>query len=426
MHHLYYLSTYRPTYAYRRTMRSYGMLWDHDRKQWFAHSRDIVERSISLVGGGHVREVDLDVYPTTKGKPRGATARKDGDEGDDSEEMEEAPLPRTEERTEESGAASDLARIIRNIAGGAVDANTVRQIVAEEMSDVPTKDAIAAMVANALENIPARTITVKLEQTEGLVPKTLDGARHKLAETVLKRISLGFKNLFLSGPAGCGKTTLVAQVAEALGLRFASVSCSAGMSESVLLGRLLPIGENGQFAYTLAQFVDLYENGGVFLLDEGDASDANTLLVMNSALANGHLDIPNRIDNPVAKRHPNFICFVAANTWGAGATREYVGRNQLDAAFLDRFVGAKFYLDYDRDLELTLVTAIAPEGKATEFLAKAYSVRERITSTGMRRIFGTRSLISGAKLLHGYSVSEVMSELTCDWTPDEKAKVGIS
>ena len=127
------------------------------------------------------------------------------------------------------------------------------------------------------------------------------------------------------GPAGCGKSHLAEQIAKALGLRFGSISCSAGMSEGQITGRLIPTGDGGRFEYQRSQFVEFYEEGGVFLLDEIDAADANVLLVINQALANGHLPVPNRTTNPQAKRHPDFVLIAAANTFGNGANRMYVG-----------------------------------------------------------------------------------------------------
>lgn len=117
------------------------------------------------------------------------------------------------------------------------------------------------------------------------------------------------------------------------------------MSEAHLLGRMLFDGE-----YVESDFVRLYENGGVFLFDEIDAADANTLLVINSALANGYMSVPNRKEKQRAERHENFICIVAGNTWGKGSV-EYAGRNRLDSAFMDRFTVAKLEIDYDTDLE---------------------------------------------------------------------------
>ena len=118
------------------------------------------------------------------------------------------------------------------------------------------------------------------------------------------------------------------------------------MSESQILGRLVPAGENGQFVFLSTQFLDAYENGGVFLFDEIDAADPNVLLVINSALANGHLSVPSRHEKPTAARHPDFICIAAANTFGHGADRQYVGRNQLDESTLDRFRIGTVPMDY--------------------------------------------------------------------------------
>src|SRR5262249_40226256 len=155
------------------------------------------------------------------------------------------------------------------------------------------------------------------------------------------------RNVLLVGPAGSGKTHLAKQVAQALGLDFAHISCSAGMSEGQLLGRLVPTGEAGRFEYLRSEVVRCYEEGGVFLFDEIAAADSNTLLVINSALANGQMCVPNRPHNPVAVKHPDFVCMAAANTFGTGADRQYVGRNQLDESTLDRFRIGQIEMDYD-------------------------------------------------------------------------------
>ncbi len=191
------------------------------------------------------------------------------------------------------------------------------------------------------------------------------------------------EHVFLPGPAGCGKSHLAHQIADALGLKFRFISCSAGMSESQLLGRMVPAGENGQFIYLGMGFLDCYENGGVFLFDELDAADSNVLLVVNSALANGELSVPSRHDNPIAKRHPDFVCIAAANTYGKGADRQYVGRNELDESTLDRFRMGTVPMDYDRGLEQKL----CPD---TELLNRLWSYRERITENRLERIVSTR------------------------------------
>src|SRR5262249_59731426 len=97
-------------------------------------------------------------------------------------------------------------------------------------------------------------------------PKMPDKA-HACFGWVLK-LTTARKNVLLIGPAGSGKTHLASQVARALGLAFAHISCSAGMSEGQLLGRLVPTGDARTFEYLRSDFVRLYEEGGVFLFDE--------------------------------------------------------------------------------------------------------------------------------------------------------------
>jgi hypothetical protein len=207
---------------------------------------------------------------------------------------------------------------------------------------------------------------------------------HKRFDRCL-RLARERKNILLIGPAGCGKTVLAEQVADALSLEFAHVSCSAGTSDGTLLGRLLPTGEGGRFEYHPSEFVRLYEQGGVFLFDEIDAADANVLIVVNAALANDRLAVPSRIGRPVAVRHPDFVAVAAANTYGTGADRLYVGRNQLDEATLDRFRIGQIELDYDPAIE----KRVCPDPHLRGVLQ---TYRKRARKAGLRRIISTRFL----------------------------------
>jgi cobaltochelatase CobS len=89
-------------------------------------------------------------------------------------------------------------------------------------------------------------------------------------------------------------------------------------------------------------------------------------------------------------RHPDFVAIAAGNTFGRGASREYVGRQQLDAATLDRFT--VFEVDYDEKLEL----AIAGNDDWTRYVQ---NVRKAVEREKIRAIVSPRASISGAKLL---------------------------
>ena len=192
-------------------------------------------------------------------------------------------------------------------------------------------------------------------------------------------------NVFLSGPAGSGKTTVAEQVAhgleKALGCKIPFYFTGAVNSEYKLMGFVKPDGEVVRTA-----FREAFENGGVFLFDEIDGSSANAILAFNAALAGSLCDFPDG----TVKKHANFYCIAAGNTFGQGATREYVGRNPLDAASLDRFAFIDF--GYDEDLE----RHIAGNDNWTSYVQ---SVRAAVVLLKIRAVVTPRASITGAKLL---------------------------
>ncbi|MEL6107768.1 MAG: AAA family ATPase [Planctomycetota bacterium] len=256
-------------------------------------------------------------------------------------------------------------------------------------------------------------------------PKPVDVSEsdHPALAEVLELIESG-ENVMLVGPAGTGKSYLAESVAKKLGRRFGSISCSAGMSESHLVGRMLPIGDSGAFEFVSTEFLECYETGGVFLLDEMDSADPNVLLVINSALANGYLSVPARHGNPRAKRHPDFALIAACNTFGRGADRQYVGRSQLDESTLDRFRIGTVAVDYCQTLERRLFTGIAGEcDDAIELLSAIWGYRSAVFSNRLERCVSTRFVISAAKAFaRGRDLDYVRGKLFSGWRADEIRK----
>lgn len=202
--------------------------------------------------------------------------------------------------------------------------------------------------------------------------------------TICELAAIG-QNTLLVGPSGSGKTFLAGKVAEALDRPFSANSCSAGMSESQLTGWLLPTEAGGAFNYVPSPFVNAYENGGIHLLDEIDAADENTIIFINGALAGNEFYLPQRYGNPRIKRHPEFVCIAAANTWGHGADEMYTGRNRMDAATMDRFRMGTVHVGYSDVVEDALVDGLT--------LDWGRSVRKAIAEHRLERIMSTRTLL---------------------------------
>lgn len=292
-----------------------------------------------------------------------------------------------------------FAQAIEKHLGGTVDEKRVCEIVDEK---------IEARVPRPIEVNLGNGVTRKIE-----------GRVHKGFDELVDLVNEGHHNVLMVGPAGSGKTTLAKNLADALGKPFGFLSLSAGVTETHLFGRLLPQA-NGSWDYVASRFVEIYEGGGIFLLDEIDAADANVLVAINAALANGVMANPN---GRVHVRHPDCYILGAANTWGQGGDLMYVGRNQLDTATLDRFVLAQIVVDYDAALEADLASSL-DHNAAGGLLQWIGNVRASIRQNRLRRVASTRLVVHAiAALRSGKTLADVQARYFINWSADERAKV---
>jgi len=301
------------------------------------------------------------------------------------------------------------------------------------------KDATAEMVRVKLEDArkefkteTARAIA-KIANS-GLVKQQItivkpDRSKIELAGEVfhpkfdrILRLGTAGKPIFLPGPTGCGKTHTAAQLARALHGdkwqdKFGVLSCSPATAERHFLGRSIPKITTGEEVYRAAEFVTLYENGGVFCADEIDAADASVLLVFNAALANGFLPVPDRVAKPIAHRHPDFVFIACANTWGRGADRRYVGRNALDEATLDRFRIGTVPLNYSPAIERVK----CPD---TDLFDVLTGWRKAIFENRLERVLSTRFFGDAYDMLTaGDTMTDIQAAFFSGWRKDEVVKV---
>ena len=186
---------------------------------------------------------------------------------------------------------------------------------------------------------------------------------------------------FLTGGAGSFKTSSAEKVAEVLGLECSAISISSQTTETKLLGYM-----NAEGKYVTTEFRKRYETGGIFILDEVDNGNPNTLAVLNSALANGNCAFA---DGMVTK-HEDFVLIATANTFGSGGNAQYVGRNALDQATLDRFSFLEW--DYDNELELHIASNKA-------WCKDVQAIRKAVDDLKIKAVVSPRATFEGAKLL---------------------------
>jgi hypothetical protein len=236
-------------------------------------------------------------------------------------------------------------------------------------------------VVELIEENTAPRVNVVEVHKGGEIAK-VEGA-HKDYATVLNVLAAGV-NCAIVGPAGSGKSHMFKQIAEQLGLDY--YITGAVQQESKIMGYM---DANGKYVRT--PFREAYEHGGMIVIEEFDGSAAKAMLAVNNHAANDTADFPDGM----VKRHKDFLLVMAGNTFGTGASRQYVGRTQLDAATLNRFVFLE--VGYDEDLELKITLAENPA--AESWVREVQDFRAKVERAGIRHVVSPRNSIMGAKLL---------------------------
>lgn len=221
----------------------------------------------------------------------------------------------------------------------------------------------------------------------------IEGVQHEKFEQIVKFVANN-EPVFLTGPAGSGKNVLCQQVAKALGLNF--YFSNAVTQEYKITGFTDAMG-----VFHESQFYKAFKNGGLFMLDEMGASIPEVLVILNAAIANRYFDFPAPIG--YVEAHPDFRVIAAGNTFGLGANYEYVGRNQLDMASLDRF--AMIHIDYSETIE----KSVANGNEELVYFARDF--REAAVKAGVRFLVSYRAIGRIAKLESILGIEETLK--TC-------------
>ena len=257
-----------------------------------------------------------------------ATPRKKKTANKQAEPVAAEPVAEPVEQAEDDTTNEQaLIAAIKNLRGGAVHLASVRRIVAEELAKYaqqqPQKAAKLAVVA-------AKNGGKKEYYCKGF-------------KDILEDVADGFYP-YLYGAAGCGKSHTAEQVAEKLGLDYYSQTTIQFAHDVKGYG---DAGGN----YQDTPFYKAFAFGGLYFQDEIDRSQADALIVLNTALANGYYDFPviGRVE-----MHPNFRFMGAGNTLMKGAENGYITGNELDPSSRDRF--ATYYeIGYSHEVELNAI-----------------------------------------------------------------------
>jgi len=141
--------------------------------------------------------------------------------------------------------------------------------------------------------------------------------------------------LYVFGPAGSGKTSLIKQLAAKLNYPVFDITGHGRLEFPDMIGHLTVEDSNMSFQYGPLALAMKF--GGLFLLNEIDLLDPATAAGLNGILDGDPLCIPEN-GGEVIKPHPLFRFAATANTnGGTDETGLYQGTLKQNLAFMDRF-----------------------------------------------------------------------------------------
>lgn len=214
--------------------------------------------------------------------------------------------------------------------------------------------------------------------------------QHFLTPKVSTLISLGC-NVWLTGPAGSGKSKCIELVATSQGRPFYCPPIGRETTNAQLFGYF-----NASGNYVRTPIRQACEMGGVLHLEEIDFASPAVGTALNALLANDMVGFPDA----TIPKHPDFIILASANTYGTGANASYIGSQGLNAATLDRFVFLEF--PYDNKMEMR----IAPNKKWCNYVQ---TIRKQVQHLGLKHVVSPRATIAGGKMVNegSFSMEEI-------------------
>ena len=209
----------------------------------------------------------------------------------------------------------------------------------------------------------------------------------------------------LVGPAGNGKTTAAEEAMRVQGIEFIVIDANVSMEPVDLVGGMTYKVENGVGRQVWADgpVTKAFREGKGVIINEFDTLDPRTALCLQSAFQGKGSKVAMRYitlaGNPEEDRvHPAGDCpiILTMNTYGSGATRQYVGRNALDAATRDRLTIIS--TGYENEAQILQHHGYA-QNAAQAVTSWAETTRRKIDQTAVPVILSIRTMLAICELI---------------------------
>ncbi len=322
-----------------------------------------------------------------------------------------------------NGQTAETLQTISNLIVNTVLAKGEESFMAYAMEDTEIKGLLTSDISltNLVNDLPNEAFHNLAEQARDMAFEALSTGNHQVItpqvstsiirpgywDDLVMYLTPGAARpaIALVGPAGNGKTTAAEAVCEALSYDYTVIDATEYLEPADLVGAMTYHPEKGEI-WKDGPVTKAFREGKAIIINEFDALNPRAALCLQSVCQDpGPARKGRYVTTPGAAEHdrvyPEGDCplIVTMNTYGTGATRQYVGRNALDAATADRFT----------------IVSTGYENEAAIIRSRGYSapvahdlenwagiMRQRIEDNALRVILSLRTLLRMAQAIETY------------------------
>ena len=218
--------------------------------------------------------------------------------------------------------------------------------------------------------------------------------------TVLTSLRVG-RNLMLTGPTGCGKTTLAEQVAARLNLPYVRIPVDGELRRREMIGGWLQAaGPAGSYtAWQDGILTKAYGMPSIVMLDEIDHADSDMLYACHEALERKTMQIIEQPERRI-RMHPGCAIFGSANTRGTGdVSGQYAVKEPMSEATRNRFtyfIPCTYLPEAQEQIIVNRTFPNLPAGASKKICAAASDLRKSLLEGHIRTACSTRQVLDVA------------------------------